>query len=436
MNPIPLLTFFHFREFFWCLVVAISLVSSHAATVFYTYGGSSGGVAELAVDPATGGIVSHDSLGEVPFPEKLAVSADGTRVIVTSEKEKAAWIYRIAPIPGLLATLPLDGETSEVQAIGDRALLLAGKGFFYWIDLKAGKIDKTWNARTGLHPSGNKGEDIFFLPEKVLVSFQKDSKEGKHKGGRVVLLDLKGFTVKGDLQLPRDYPDLHIEGNKKEQGPCPEMLFVAPKSNTLAISLDLYGAIAFADLDDALRGHLKNLSYIPSSPDGAWGTAFPDRGLLFEAGGKEYLLIANASENGGLVLFDVAQRKIVQSFGAEAGTETPVLLPELKKAVTVISGKAKKRAADGLEKETTPGNTLLVFDLAPLESGDKATLERVPFDCPVVRAQAIAPGNSDLLLLVTGDNEFVTYDLEARKELAREPAKGEVVRMAPGWRKQ
>lgn len=96
----------------------------------------------------------------------------------------------------------------------------------------------------------------------------------------------------------------------------------------------------------------------------------------------------------------------------------------------MISGKTKKRAADGIEKDTTPGNALLVFDLAPLESGDEVTLERVPFDCPVVRVQALDPKNSNVLLLVTGDNKFVTCDLEARKELAREPAKGEVVRMS------
>lgn len=403
-----------------------------AATFFYTFGTNEGGVASFTVTP-DGQLTRHQTEPGTGLskPRKLAVSDDQKRVLVVSEESPMGWIYRLDQPADPLGLLEFGEPTTEAKALGDHALVMADKGFFYWFDLTSGQIERKWNSRDGLTPPGHKGEDILFLPEKnlAMVSFQKDSKKG-HKGSRLVLFDLTTFTPKADLQLPREYPSLNIPKSKKEQGPNPEMMFAAPKSNTLAVTLDLYGAIAFADLDAALNGEWKNLAYVPSSPDGKWGLSFPDRGTLLELGGKEYLLIANAAENGGLVLFDVEKRKIVQWFRAEAGAETPVYLPKAKKVVTVISGKMKQRTPDGLEKDTAPGKELLVLDVAPLESGGKATFERIPFPETVVKVEAIEPETSTVLLLVTGNNDLVTYDLAARKELAREPAKGPVNRMA------
>lgn len=419
------------------LVLLGHLESLPAATFFYTHGRTPGGLESFQVNSETGEITAHDPLPGEPLkePQKLAISGDGSRIIVTSGISKTAWIFQTGATSGLLGSIPLADETGEVQALGSQALIASGGGDFFWIDLQTAKIAKQWNARTGLQPPGNKGEDILFLPDKnlALLSFQKDGKSGKNKGSRIVLLDLPTVTPKADLPLPREYPALNIPANKREQGPNPELIFIAPKSNTLAVSLDLYGAVAFADLDAALRGQWKNLTYIPTAPDGSWGTAFPDRGTFFELGGKEYLLIANASENGGLALFDVAARKILQTFEAPAGAERPIFLPKLKKAVTVISGKIKQRTPEGLEKDTAPGNELLVLDLAPLESGGEAAIERIAFEQPVVRVEAIDPETSALLLLVTGNDEFVIYDLASKTEIARESAHGVVNRLAV-WR--
>jgi len=419
---------------FLALFAPASNLSS--ATFFYTYGAEGGGAASIAI--RMDGIVSaHDVLpgNALACPKKIAISGDGESAIVTTEEEKNAWIFAGASSAQPPKILELEEATTDVQTIGNHALVAAEKGFFYWIDLKRGRIDKTWNSRESLKPSGNKGEDILFLPEKdlALVSFQKDSKEGKHLGSRLVLLDLHTFTAKADLPLPRDNLKLNIEANKKEQGPNPELIFLSPKSNTIALSLDLYGAMAFADLDAALRGQWKNLEYIPTAPDGSWGHSFPDRGTLFELGGKDYLLIANAAENGGMVLFDVKARKVIQTFPVEAGAETPVYLPKEKKLVTAISGKTKLRTLDGLEKSSTPGNDLFVIDVGPLETGGQAFLERIPFEKSVVRVNALAPDTSSLLLLVEGESDFVVYDLENRKKLAQEPAKGPVNRIAV-WR--
>jgi len=418
------------------LVLFSTAFSLSGATFFYTFGGEGGGAASITLG-MDGAVSGHEVLPGNPLasPKKIAVSADGEAAIVTTEEAKRVWIFALSPSAQPPKILELDEATTEVQALGDHALVSADKGYFYWIDLKSGRIDKKWNSRESLKPSGNKGEDILFLPGKdlALVSFQKDSKEGKHKGSRLVLLDLRTLTAKADLPLPRDNPKLNIAADKKEQGPNPELIFLTPKSNTIALSLDLYGAMAFADLDAALRGQWKNLDYIPTAPDGSWGHSFPDRGALFELGGKDYLLIANAAENGGMVLFDVKARKIIQTFEVEAGAETPVYLPKEKKLVTVISGKMKQRTAEGLEKSTTPGNDLLVIDVAPLETGGQAVLERIPFEQSVVRVNALDPETTSLLLLVEGETDLVIYDLANKKEITREPAKGVVNRLAV-WR--
>ena len=50
-----------------------------------------------------------------------------------------------------------------------------------------------------------------------------------------------------DVRLPRTHPELHIEGNLKEQGPSPEIVLVSEQTNTLLVTLDLYGAVAMMD---------------------------------------------------------------------------------------------------------------------------------------------------------------------------------------------
>jgi hypothetical protein len=67
---------------------------------------------------------------------------------------------------------------------------------------------------------------------------------------------------------------------------------------------------------------------------------------------------------------------------------------------------------------------LPVLDVAPLESGGKASFQRIRFDQPLVKVEVIEPENSNVLFLVNGQNEILTYDLTTRKELAREPRGG------------
>lgn len=421
--------------------LAILSTPAQAVVFYYTHGKENGGLARIAIQDQTGQWQGHQALEGPGFdqPKKLAITQDGGHVVVTSDESDRVWFYQLGNAPKFVKELQLGGETTDVALIGDKMMLTAGEGLFYWIDPKQATIEKTWNAEKELSPSGRKGENILPLTDKqvALVSFQKDSKKGKHLGSRLVVFDPQRFDARHDLPLPRDHPELHIAADLREQGPNPEIIFVAPKSNTLALTLDLYGAVAFADLDAALKGEWKNLEYLPVSLDGAWGTAFPDRGLLFETGGRERLLISNASDNGGIVLVDVTERKITQTFPCQAGAEMPVWLPAAKKAVTVVSGKVKARGDTGLKNEISgTGNDLLVFDLAPLETGGEATLERIPFEGNLTRVESVSEGANQTLLLLCGaegSQEWLVYDLATRSIKHREAAKGIVSRIK-AWR--
>ncbi|TLD71298.1 hypothetical protein FEM03_07140 [Phragmitibacter flavus] len=426
------------------MTLALLATPAHAVVFYYTHGKEGdGGLARIAVHDQTGQWQGHQTI-EGPGldqPKKLAITKDGGHAVVTSDESDRVWFYQLGGTPKFHKELQLGGETTDIALVDNKLMLTAGEGFFYWIDPKQATIERTWNSEEQMSPSGRKGEDILFLPDKqvALVSFQKDSKKGKHMGSRLLVFDPKPFTPRHDLSLPRNRPELHIAADLREQGPNPELIFVAPKSNTIALTLDLYGALAFADLDAALKGEWKNLEYVSTALDGAWGTSFPDRGMQFEAGGRERLLVSNASDNGGLVLVNLKERKITQTFPAQAGAEHPIWLPTAKKAVTVISGKVKARGSSGLSNEISgTSNELLVFDLAPLEAGGEATMETIEFEGPVTRVEPVSESSNQLLLLLVGAEgaqQWMVYDLATRSVKHREAPKGVVSRIE-AWRPQ
>ncbi len=426
-------SFFEVNRFpgLWLVValaffVAVETVTA-ATKVYYSFAHQNGGVACLNF--TDGKVTSHEIvLEDLPFVEKIRVSTQG--LIATSREVPEVKIVSSERPYTPIASHSLGGSTNDVQVSGDRAVIAADKGHFYLFDLESGKILREWNARDGLVPSGHKGEEAIVVPEKglILVSFQKDSGRGKHQGSRLVGLGVADLSPRFDLQFPREMPEMHISESQKEQGPNPEKIFLARKSNTLAVTLDLYGAVAFASLDEALEGRWNNLIYVSSAKDGSFGTAFPDRGLLFELGNKEYLLVSNASEEGGMVIFDVASRTMIQAIETETGAEQPIYLPANNKIVTVLSGKTKSRTNSGLEKDNSPGSDLLVLDVEPLSRGEEAGLTRIPMGSPLTGIASLDPTQS-LLLLATESKKLLVYDHSAQKVLSSIDAMGAVNRI-------
>ena len=331
-----------------------------------------------------------------------------------------------------MAELELPGQPDEARVVGDFALVTCDNDSLAWVDLKRSVVADTWNADSELTPPGNAPQDILLLDEgrRALVSFQKDSTKGKKLGSRLVLLSLPELQTLADIPLPRSRPDLHITGNRQEQGPSPEVLLLCPAANSLVVTLDLYGAVALLDWKAVQGGVVGAYRYLPTSLDGSWGNAFPDRAKLFELGGRPFVLVCNAGPAGGSVLVDVQKGEIVRRWPTPPGLEKPVFLPEIRRAVSVCAGKIKSRSGSSVEKTYEPGDAVYIFDFSAADDPRKATLKVLPQDGVVTAVrEVVSSGTSPIVLLATGGKEadrLRTFDPLREKRLDECEAAGVV----------
>jgi hypothetical protein len=352
--------------------------------------------------------------------------------VLTSENHEKVRIFDTRDAGAAFRDITLSQAVSDVCPAPKRVFLAGEDGLFVWLDPNSGETTNEWNARKSLDPPGHKGESVVWYEPKslALASFQKDGKKGR-QGSRVLVFDPRTSAPLHDLRLPRDRPDLHIEGSEKEQGPNPELIFTSERSNTLLITLDLYGALAFADLDAALEGKLENYETLSTAMDESWGSAFPDRALLFERGGKDWILISNASAEGGLVLFDVAERKRLAAFPAPAGAEHPVELRRAGLVATVVSGKAKARAEEGkLSKEIGARPLLLLIDIKALDEGGEPVMREVPLEEICTGIRVVTGPDKEWLLLAGADGQMRVMDPLSGEIVARMAGPGTPVRFA------
>jgi hypothetical protein len=204
---------------------------------------------------------------------------------------------------------------------------------------------------------------------------------------------------------------------------------LSEQQDVVLCTLDLYGAIATFDLSAAIDGELEGLEYQVVSQDGTWGTAFPDRASAFRWRGRDHAVVTNAGPPGGLVVVDLATRRIVARFDTPTGLEAPLWAPERELLVTLRSGKTKVRTPTGIEKSYEPGSELMIFDLSQAKSPQAARQRRIDFD--------MATGFLSLVdgrfVLVSGDDGrgswLVVYDLESETMVDRARAFGSVQRM-------
>ncbi len=402
----------------------------HAGTAYFSFtAGDGGGAASVTIDPTSGEIRDIRVLGGVttfPDAKKFAVTGNGEFLMLTSDEHEQIHVYRLDQPDAAPQVFTLS-ETNEDVTPGDDAFFLTlRRGRFAMVDPAAGNVTWTKNVRKQLDPEGHKGESALILDDgrTALVTFQKDS--DTRKGSRIVVFDLQPPRVRHDLQLPRDRPELHIDGNEKEQGPSPELIFAASASNTLVYSMDLYGGLGFMDLDAALQGRIENHSRISTALDGSWGTAFPDRGTMITINDREHVLISNASEDGGYVLVDVATREIRQKFPSPSGGEHPIWFEELQLLASGPSGKVKSRAYDGLEKDRDAKPALHLFNVAPLADGGLVGFEEIDLDSPVAAMTRVGK----FLIVFTRDSEVLVFDPATREMPARRATPGPASRVA------
>lgn len=425
------------------LLASVRLHASGAESVFYyTFNDTEGGgVAAVRVHTndarlTDGGVVARGGRGGW---EKLAVSADGLLVAAVAPEGRPNLLVRDLSREGEGATRTarIPQEPDAIEAWGRKFVVGAGEGFHYLVDGDTARVEKDFNARRQLRPSGRKPEYILVEPgaDTAWITFQKDSRTGSHKGSRVLCFDLANWRLLADNRLPRNMPALHM-ADLREQGPSPEIMVVSPASNTLLLSMDLYGGVAMADLDAARRGRWSNLVYLSTHPTGEWGTAFPDRALHFTRRGRDYVLMNNAGRDGGSALIDLEARRIVQIVPTPPGLEIPVWLPAADRLAAVARGKVKLRGPSALAEERAPRRELFVFAFEP---GDEVRLrlETYQLDGYSQHTKAAGGPESDrVLALLRGaagaGDQFVIISATNGETLARLPAAGPVARIAGG----
>lgn len=436
-----------------CALLLLSSLAT-AADLYYSFiDGTAGGVAKLVVDDRDGRVIEHVVLfrdEQCSTPYKLAVSESGQRVIVTNVVNEVGNIIvvdqSISP-PGV-KRLDLNAEPDEVRTFGERAIVGGDKGVVCVLDLAEGKVLSRWDARRALEPSGHRVEDILILSAdrdgsaRVLMTFQKDSSSGKHKGNRLVVADIckaGTLTVAHDLQLLRNRPELHYDAarNLAEQGPGPEVALASPATNTIFLSLDLYGAIALADLDAVLQGRWQNYVTLPAAVDESWGNSFPDRVVKFTVSDREFVLVANAGWEGGAALVDLSRRAIIARTPVRHGLDTLTHVQVLGKVVGTPSGKLKRRGETERDKTWQPGSELYVFEVGGSGSSDvdamaaQFSVRAIPMGTRAFRCHAVDPTRNGLLLIAAGERDpdiIIMYDLAKEAEVLSIPAFGAVQR--------
>jgi hypothetical protein len=372
---------------------------------------------------------THPSLNAA---HKLRVSETGRWATVNAEMESGEnfFIFDLAAEGFTPSALSLNFIPEEHEIGPDDRVYVGGSGGnIVAVDLATGTVVHRWNSRRQLTPPGNKPEDLQVHAGSglLVVSHQKDGAQGR-KGNRVILLRLADLSLVADLPLPRNHPDLHI--SEREAGPSPELIRWDAGVDRVVISLDLYGALAIADLGAMLQGRWENLVYLPTAGDGSWGNSFPDRIQLVPHAGRVFVLASNASEQGGMTVFDIVTRERIAFYPMDAATDYAVIVNEGATVATLLSGKRKRRLGSAIENITTPGRDLILLDVAGMAQGSPAALRRIDLGAPVSRMGDVG-GHPELVAVGLRDpNALILVDVNSGREVHRFALPGVAVNFA------
>jgi len=416
--------------FFLCHSCLLATGAESTSEVYYS---TTGGTVEKMTRQGDALGEAQILIADLESPFKLTLSPDGKILAVAAGDKEAPELVLLDLENQQTRRVPLGAAISDLAGMEAGTLVAASRGRFYLVD-RGGSIEE-WNARKGLNPPGRKGEFVCPVPgsSSALISFQKDDDNSDAKGNRLLVLGTRPLEPLHDLLLPRDHPELHRPEDPKEQGPGPEVVLIAPLSNTVVMTLDLYGALALADFDAVLEGHWKNLAYLSTDAEGVFGKSFPDRATLLTLEGKEFVLVSNASNDGGFALFDLQKRQPIRFFAAAAGSDPPVFFPELGLAATVISGKVKSFSEEeGSSKEFEPGADLLVFDLQGLPAGEPAQMRTIPMGAETIRIARFGPEHVLVFIKANEQAEALLIKLPEGEIVDRKPVSTTPVRAISG----
>lgn len=373
-----------------------------AEPIYYSFGadpgsGQAGGVAVIEVDEESGALIRHTTLfRHADFTHAGKVAACGvTGVVVALGKSASAGVF-LAPAgsdprellvsgpdaPGLAVTVSsLPATPEELCVAGGRAYISTDDGHLVAIDLASGEVVRRWNSRKALSPPGHKIEDLSHLGESGLLvaSLQKDQKNQKSLGNRLVVFSSAGMEVVADHQLDRSRPELHLsdDPDRKQLGPGPEVVFSSLRHGVLGVTLDLYGAVALMSTHELGSGGNADVLYIPVGKNDTWGDAFPDRACVIGLEDADFAAIFNAGPSGGIAIIGLEDRRSTAWVEAPGGLESPVFVHAARRVAAAHAGKRKERRPTSIEISSAP-SARLVWLIPPepadtVDVGDGAT---------------------------------------------------------------
>lgn len=411
-------------------------LAAQAAEIFFSFrAGAQGGLGRIEVDDATGALIAQEAVYAAESAReavKVAQSPEGFAALAVNAQGPDNLVIRSPD--GRVRTMTIPDKLDEIRMAGRRTVVGGEEGGVYLVNLEKAELERSWSLNDALNPPGRRPEDIRIDEDgrRAWVSLQKDNKSGKREGNRLVYLDLVSGKVLADLRLPRDRPELHYgrEGDFRQRGPGPEVVMPFDAAGVLLVTLDLYGAIGFADLAAARGGRLSNWWVQSTALDESWGTAFPDRMVAFRVGDRELALVVNAGEAGGAVVADVRKRLIVQRIPAPHGLATPTFMPGARAIAAAGGGKLKFRGTEDVEKTYRPYAQVVVFDLA--DTG-LVSMRVIPTGAPAHALRPLAPESGSLALVNLGEDatKWAIVDVAAGGILQQFDAIGAVVRIAP-----
>lgn len=382
-----------------CAVFSSAAVAQEVVGTFTR--GDRSGIWSARVDPAAGRLGPVEMIASEPEWRSLRkvavrVDAEGRRVVAATAPvdDQTNFVYvDLDPIEYTPSAAPGDprvarwagsprvharsfpSELDELRAARDGFLVGGGDGFMVHaiIDPRVAAMRcpvappcyVTWSARSGLSPSGANPEDISVRPDghSAWITFQKDSRDGDHRGHRLVRVGLPDMKVLGDIHLDRSLEEHHPPRSRRDHGPSPEIVRENERTNTLIVSLDNYGAVLLADLDAALEGRLAGETRLSTAIDGSFGSAYPDRIAIVDRPTGPVALVANAGSVGGAVVIDLRSRRRVATVPCRPGLEALTPLGDGSLVVAAAAGKLKERTDEGARKRHEPAPEIVVFDL-------------------------------------------------------------------------
>lgn len=422
---------------------ALFVSEALAGTFYYAFEDATrkGGIARVTIDSATGAMSGHeiawsDLLGAVPL--RLALNESQDRLLLVRDTKDGSNLLVFDVTQKKLAPIALEfgARPDAVTVRGDLALVTGTKGRVVAVDMRVGRVSAFFEGRKVLAPPASKSDFVSIAADgsKAFVTFQADSDDGKDKGHRIVTLSLPNLTVLGDVALPRDQEKLHPAGSMKDAGPGPELIVTSAKNNVALVTLDVYGAIGLADLDGLGSGKWANAKVLTTALDSTPGTAFPDRVVSIDVGGKDYAFVFNAGSNGGLCVVDLATREIVHRVGCAFGLDLPSYVAASDSIVAANCGKVKARTATGVSRDKVATNQVVVIDVSPLRKGEAPKISSHTASAPLHRVHPLDPEKSPLLGLLLKEKEgskVASFDPTTDKELGSVAAFGKA--RASAW---